>query len=172
MAGFCFRRDSNNFVPLPPRACSVTRACHKDFIKSTRLRCAAVLHRLCVSVPAASIGLGRVMPELLLLHLEADGACRRRLTQTNASLLILDILATAVDLMCTCRIARAGACVLPHIFFSSFFSQNTLHPYGKKFRQPASLPPNAPTRNCLSPFLRVPPPCPQATPPLPRPARP
>eukprot|EP00752_Nemacystus_decipiens_P001840 g1774.t1 len=50
----------------------LSRACHKDFIKSTRLRCAAILHRLCVSVPAASIGLGRVMPELLLLHLEAD----------------------------------------------------------------------------------------------------
>lgn len=38
------------------------------------MRAAAILHRLCVSVPAASIGLGRVMPELLLLHLEADGA--------------------------------------------------------------------------------------------------
>eukprot|EP00903_Cladosiphon_okamuranus_P008054 g7768.t1 len=50
----------------------LSRACHKEFIRSTRLRCAAILHRLCVSVPAASIGLGRVMPELLLLHLEAD----------------------------------------------------------------------------------------------------
>lgn len=50
------------------------RACHNDFPKTTRVRAAAILHRLCVSVPAASIGLGRVMPELLLLHLEADRA--------------------------------------------------------------------------------------------------
>lgn len=49
------------------------RVCHKDFPRDVRVRCAAILHRLCVSVPAASIGLGRVMPELLLLHLEADG---------------------------------------------------------------------------------------------------
>lgn len=63
-------------APPFPRRASVTRACHNDFVKTTRLRCAAILHRLCVSVPAASIGLGRVMPELLLLHLEADGACR------------------------------------------------------------------------------------------------
>ncbi|CAM9212486.1 unnamed protein product, partial [Ectocarpus sp. 12 AP-2014] len=50
----------------------LSRVCHNDFQVATRLRCAAILHRLCVSVPAASIGLGRVMPELLLLHLEAD----------------------------------------------------------------------------------------------------
>lgn len=52
---------------------SFNRVCYSGFPHSTRLRCAAILHRLCVSVPAASIGLGRIMPELLLLHLEADG---------------------------------------------------------------------------------------------------
>lgn len=64
---------SDQWKPRSHPPGSFTRACHKEFPKSTRLRCAAILHRLCVSVPAASIGLGRVMPELLLLHLEADG---------------------------------------------------------------------------------------------------
>lgn len=80
LAVFLWRVSNECHLLPPPRSPSpplrsVTRACHKEFIKSTRLRCAAILHRLCVSVPAASIGLGRVMPELLLLHLEADGEC-------------------------------------------------------------------------------------------------
>lgn len=60
---------------LSSAASNTNRACYSGYPHSTRLRCAAILHRLCVSVPAASIGLGRIMPELLLLHLEADGGC-------------------------------------------------------------------------------------------------
>lgn len=45
------------------------------FARSTRVRCAAILHHLYVHVPAASIALTRVVPEVLLLHLESDGKC-------------------------------------------------------------------------------------------------
>lgn len=52
-----------------------SRACSTSFPKGTRLRCLAILHRLCVTVPAANIAIGRVLPEVLVVHLESDGEC-------------------------------------------------------------------------------------------------
>lgn len=65
-----FHMVSIGAVPL-----FVSRACSGSLPRSTRLRCLAILHRLCVILPAASIALGRVMPEVLLTHLEIDGGC-------------------------------------------------------------------------------------------------
>ncbi|CAM9376579.1 unnamed protein product, partial [Discosporangium mesarthrocarpum] len=52
----------------------LSRVACKDIPKGTRLRSAVILNRLSRFLPDVSIALGRVLPELLLLHLETDGS--------------------------------------------------------------------------------------------------